>query len=69
MVSAFASALGTATADSRMLFILCRDGFLSRRLDTSAQTLPTVSAVPRKTATNAHSPKFLRPSTGARRCR
>jgi amino acid transporter len=32
MVSAFASALGTATAGSRMLFALCRDGFLSRRL-------------------------------------
>jgi len=30
MVSAFASALGTATAGSRMLFALCRDGFLSR---------------------------------------
>ena len=29
MVSAFASALGTATAGSRMLFALCRDGFLS----------------------------------------
>src|SRR5919202_816904 len=32
MVSAFASALGTATGGSRMLFALCRDGFLSRRL-------------------------------------
>jgi amino acid transporter len=31
-VSAFASALGTATAGSRMLFALTRDGFLSRRL-------------------------------------
>ncbi|HZA44190.1 MAG TPA: APC family permease, partial [Rubrobacter sp.] len=39
MVSAFASALGTATAGSRMLFALCRDGFLSRRLgDTSPRT-------------------------------
>ncbi|HEY6690379.1 MAG TPA: APC family permease [Rubrobacter sp.] len=39
MVSAFASALGTATAGSRMLFALCRDGFLSRRLgETSART-------------------------------
>jgi amino acid transporter len=32
MVSAFASALGTATAGSRILFALCRDGFLSRHL-------------------------------------
>jgi amino acid transporter len=31
-VSAFASALGTATAGSRMLFALTRDGFISRRL-------------------------------------
>src|SRR5918912_292567 len=39
MVSAFASALGTATAGSRMLFALCRDGFLSRRLgETSNRT-------------------------------
>jgi amino acid transporter len=39
MVSAFASALGTATAGSRMLFALCRDGFLSRRLgETSPRT-------------------------------
>src|ERR687885_230567 len=39
MVSAFASALGTATAGSRMLFALCRDGFLSRRLgETSERT-------------------------------
>jgi amino acid transporter len=39
MVSAFASALGTATAGSRMLFALCRDGFLSRRLgETSVRT-------------------------------
>jgi amino acid transporter len=39
MVSAFASALGTATAGSRMLFALCRDGFLSRRLgETSDRT-------------------------------
>src|SRR3712207_6969618 len=38
MISAFASALGTATAGSRMLFALCRDGFLSRRLgETSDQ--------------------------------
>lgn len=34
MVSAFASALGTATAGSRILFALCRDGFISRRLGT-----------------------------------
>jgi amino acid transporter len=32
MVSAFASALGTAAACSRILFALGRDGFLSRRL-------------------------------------
>jgi amino acid transporter len=33
------SALGTATAGSRMLFALCRDGFLSRRLgETSPRT-------------------------------
>src|SRR5918999_4997221 len=39
MVSAFASALGTATAGSRMLFALCRDGFISRRLgETSDRT-------------------------------
>jgi amino acid transporter len=39
MVSAFASALGTATAGSRILFALCRDGFLSRRLgETSVRT-------------------------------
>src|ERR671928_1266580 len=39
MVSAFASALGTATAGSRILFALCRDGFLSRRLgETSDRT-------------------------------
>jgi amino acid transporter len=31
-VSAFSSALGTATAGSRMLFALTRDGFISRRL-------------------------------------
>jgi amino acid transporter len=31
-VSAFASALGTATAGSRMLFAMTRDGFISRRL-------------------------------------
>src|ERR671915_883400 len=37
MVSAFASALGTATAGSRMLFALCRDGFLSRRLGEVSQ--------------------------------
>jgi amino acid transporter len=36
MVSAFASALGTATAGSRMLFALCRDGFLSRRLGVTS---------------------------------
>jgi amino acid transporter len=39
MVSAFASALGTAAASSRILFALGRDGFLSRRLgDASART-------------------------------
>ena len=39
MISAFASALGTATAGSRILFALCRDGFLSRRLgETSDRT-------------------------------
>jgi amino acid transporter len=39
MISAFASALGTAPAGSRMLFALCRDGFLSRRLgETSPRT-------------------------------
>jgi amino acid transporter len=39
MVSAFASALGTATGGSRILFALCRDGFLSRRLgETSDRT-------------------------------
>ncbi|MGH3149082.1 MAG: APC family permease, partial [Rubrobacter sp.] len=39
MVSAFASALGTATAGSRILMALCRDGFLSRRLgETSERT-------------------------------
>jgi amino acid transporter len=39
MVNAFASALGTATAGSRILFALCRDGFLSRRLgETSDRT-------------------------------
>jgi hypothetical protein len=39
MVSAFASALGTAAASSRILVALGRDGFLSRRLgDASART-------------------------------
>ncbi len=39
MVSAFASGLGSATAGSRILFALCRDGFLSRRLgETSPRT-------------------------------
>jgi amino acid transporter len=39
MVSAFASALGTAAASSRILFALGRDGFLSRRLgDASVRT-------------------------------
>jgi amino acid transporter len=39
MVSAFASALGTAAASSRILFALGRDGFLSRRLgEASART-------------------------------
>jgi amino acid transporter len=39
MVSAFASALGTAAASSRILFALGRDGFISRRLgDASART-------------------------------
>jgi amino acid transporter len=38
-VSAFASALGTATAGSRVLFALTRDGFISRRLgEASART-------------------------------
>jgi len=46
MVSAFASALGTATAGSRMLFALCRDGFLSRRLgETSDRTGAPVNAL------------------------
>ena len=36
MVSAFASALGTATAGSRILFALTRDGFISRRLGESS---------------------------------
>lgn len=39
MVSAFASALGTAAASSRILFALGRDGFLTRRLgEASART-------------------------------
>src|SRR5439155_1593523 len=39
MVSAFASALGTAAASSRILFALGRDGFITRRLgDASART-------------------------------
>jgi len=39
MVSAFASALGTAVASSRILFALGRDGFVTRRLgDASART-------------------------------
>src|SRR2546423_525595 len=39
MVSAFASALGTATGASRILFANGRDGFISRRLgDASART-------------------------------
>ena len=39
MVSAFASALGTAAASSRILFALGRDGFVSRRLgEPSART-------------------------------
>lgn len=46
MISAFASALGTATAGSRMLFALCRDGFLSRRLgETSDRTGAPVNAL------------------------
>ena len=46
MVSAFASALGTATAGSRMLYSLCRDGFLSRRLgETSERTGAPVNAL------------------------
>jgi amino acid transporter len=46
MVSAFASALGTAAAGSRMLFALCRDGFLSRRLgETSDRTGSPASAL------------------------
>lgn len=46
MVSAFASALGTATAGSRMLYALCRDGFLSRRLgETSDRTGAPVNAL------------------------
>jgi amino acid transporter len=36
-VSAFASALGTASAGSRMLFALTRDGFLSRRLGEASR--------------------------------
>jgi amino acid transporter len=36
-VSAFASALGTATAGSRILFALTRDGFLSRRLGEASR--------------------------------
>jgi amino acid transporter len=39
MVSAFASALGTATGASRILFALGRDGFITRRLgDASDRT-------------------------------
>src|SRR5712691_5514287 len=39
MVSAFASALGTATAAARILFALGRDGFVTRRLgDASVRT-------------------------------
>ena len=39
MVSAFASALGTAAASSRILFALGRDGFITRRLgDASTRT-------------------------------
>ena len=39
MVSAFASALGTATGASRILFANGRDGFITRRLgDASART-------------------------------
>ena len=39
MVSAFASALGTAAASSRILFALGRDGFVTRRLgEASART-------------------------------
>ena len=37
MVSAFASGLGTATAGSRILFALSRDGFGSRRLGVASQ--------------------------------
>jgi amino acid transporter len=36
MISAFASGLGTATAGSRILFALGRDGFGSRRLGTAS---------------------------------
>jgi amino acid transporter len=39
MISAFASALGTATGASRLLFALGRDGFITRRLgDASPRT-------------------------------
>jgi amino acid transporter len=46
MVRAFASALGTAAAGSRMLFALCRDSFLSRRLgETSDRTEAPANAL------------------------
>jgi amino acid transporter len=35
-ISAFASALGTATAGSRILYALCRDGFLTPRLGVTS---------------------------------
>ncbi|QBD80747.1 APC family permease [Ktedonosporobacter rubrisoli] len=37
VVSAFASALGTATAGARLLFSLGRDGFISERLGTTSR--------------------------------
>jgi amino acid transporter len=36
-VSAFASSLGTATAGSRLLYALCRDGFLTPKLGETSQ--------------------------------
>ena len=46
MVSAFASALGTATGASRILFALGRDGFATRRLgDASRRTGAPVNAL------------------------
>jgi amino acid transporter len=37
MISAFASGLGTATAGSRILFAMARDGFMSRRLGEASR--------------------------------